>query len=49
MPLTVPHTEVQNISMLNFAFKLMPPHNCISMFKVKKTFTANQLPGNQTL
>lgn len=36
MPLTAPHTEVQNISTLNFAFKLMPPHKYISMFKEKK-------------
>lgn len=42
MPLTAPHTEVQNISTLNFAFKLMPPHKYISMFKEKKkTFIAN--------
>lgn len=44
MPLTVPHTEVQNISTLNFAFKLMPPHNYILMFKEKET-----KPGNQTI
>lgn len=36
MPLTVPHTEVQNISTLNFTFKLMPPHKHISLFKGKK-------------
>lgn len=36
MPLMVPHNEVQNISTLNFAFKLMPPHNFSSVFKEKK-------------
>lgn len=42
MPLAFPPSEVQNLPILDYAFKLIPPHEYISMLQVcKENFINN--------